>query len=90
MAKLTDHDLLVRIDERQKGVNVKINSLCQKLELKVDDDENYREVEIQAKDWRDTKNKMKGWAVGIALGGGTTGGLISIFVKNLVEGVFAK
>ena len=88
--KLTDHDLLIRIDERQGTMNDKINSICGKLDLKVDDDEDYKEVEREAKSWRDTKNKMIGWGVGIALGGGATGGLISTLVKGLVEGVFAK
>lgn len=88
--KLTDHDLLVRIDERQKNMSKKINSLCKKLKLKVDDDEEYQEVKTEAKDWRDTKNKIRGWLIGVALGGGATGGAVSLIISNLVKGVLAK
>ena len=84
--KLTDHDLLIRIDERQVSISRKITDLCDILKFKVNNDEEYKEMVRKVDNLWDSKNKMIGWMVGA----GASGGLISTLIKNLVEGVFAK
>ena len=83
--KLTDHDLLVRIDERQRGIAKKVSSLCGSLKKKVDNDEDYKEMEIKVNKLWDSKNQFIGWLIGSAGIGGVAGAL-----ANQLKEVFAR
>ena len=84
--KLTDHDLLIRIDERQANMSKKITDLCEKLDKKVDDDKEYREMVGKVDNLWDLKHKM----IGLMIGSGITGGTLVTVVKGLVDGVLAR
>ena len=83
--KLTDHDLLIRIDERQVTMNKKITGLCDSLHEKVDDDSDYRAMVGRVSNLWDSKNKFIGWMIGSAGIGGIAGAL-----ANQIKEVLAR
>ena len=86
MKAVSDHDLLVRIDERQKNIMSKVILVCKSLNKKVDDDKDYREMARKVDSLWDSKNKMIGWMIGA----GATGGTLVTLVKGLAEKVLAR
>lgn len=81
----SDNKLLIRIDERQKEMSKKIDSISLNLVNKVDcsDFEDFKKkVAIM---W-DDRNRVIGWLLACGVIGGTTGALI----KQFVSGVLAK
>ena len=83
---LSGHELLIRIDERVKTMYLKMDSLCSRMEKKVDDDSDYQAMEKKVDSLWDMKNKLVGWAIGVGVVSGTTVTLL----KDLVSKVFAK
>ena len=83
--KVNDHDLLLRIDERQKNILGKVSSLCEQLDKKVDYDADYQEIVRKVENLWDSKNRMIGWMLGAGIAGGT----VSTVLKSIVE-VLAK
>jgi len=84
--KISDHDLLTRIDERQVVVTEKLASIQKSLECKVDKDDEYLELKKRVDNLWDSKNRMIGWM----LGAGASGGLVAGILKTLVSDVIAK
>lgn len=84
MKKLSDNELLVRIDERQIAIKLDISDIKKCLTDKVTNDDEYKEVCRWAEDWRDTKNKALGYLVGASVGGGVVANLISGIVKAVL------
>ena len=82
----TGHELLIRIDERQEAMSKQLNTICGKVDKKVDDDKDYQEIVNKVNSLWDSKNKMIGWMVGA----GATGGTIASIIKSLVSDVLAK
>jgi hypothetical protein len=85
MTKTTDHDLLVRIDERQYGMTTQINTIVKKIECMVPNDTEYQELKVKVESLWDSKNKMIGWMIGA----GVAGGGISTVFSGLVKDVLA-
>lgn len=85
MTRITDHDLLLRIDERQAGMQSQLNSINKKFETVVQSDDDYKRMVAEHKNLWDSKNKMVGWMIGA----GMTGGGIATVVGKLVTDVLA-
>lgn len=75
MEKLTNKELLIRIDERQRRMMQDVQELKENLLTKVTDDKEYQEMKRKVDLMWDNWNKLKGYLVAAALGGGiaTTG-----------------
>jgi len=84
--KISDHDLLTRIDERQAGIIDKLREICGSLNKKVDKDDEYLELKKRVDNLWDSKNRMIGWM----LGAGASGGLVAGILRALVSDVIAK
>ncbi|MBU1092533.1 hypothetical protein KJ836_02610 [Patescibacteria group bacterium] len=77
---LSDHDLLLRIDERQRNIKNQVNSVKNSLNCVVKTtDDDYIEIRTKVDSMWDSKNKMIGWM----LGAGIAGGGIATFMKTL-------
>lgn len=82
----SDNKLLIRIDERQKGMANDITDIKHALDITVKDDDEYKDLKKKICILWDERNKLIGWLLACGVVGGTTGALI----KQLVTGVFAK
>ncbi|HNU76519.1 MAG TPA: hypothetical protein PKL88_02290 [bacterium] len=86
MKQETNEQLLIRIDERQKEMSKKLDSMSKKLDKVVmeedcDKRQNYYCSEMETvkrdiDDFKALKNKLIGWIAGVAVVGGSAGGLI--------------
>lgn len=86
MKQFTDHDLLLRIDERQQIIKAKVASIEESLDGVVKNcDEDYQEMKNKVDSMWDSKNKMIGWF----LGSGIAGGMASTLIGDLVKSVYA-
>ena len=84
--KLTDSELLARIDERVKNINNDISEMKKNMCGFVKDDDDFKDLKTKIKTLWDERNKVIGWLLACGIVGGTTGALI----KNFVASIFAK
>lgn len=85
-SKLSDHDLLLRIDERQYSMVTQLNTMNKKLECVVINDDDYKVLVGKVNSMWDSKNKLIGWM----LGAGVAGGGISAMLNGIVKDVLAN
>ena len=85
MKKLTDHDLLLRIDERQQAIKAKVASIEASLSGVVKDcDDEYQEMRNKVDSMWDSKNRVVGWLLGCGIAGGTISTLLTGLVKTVL------
>ena len=92
MNKETNETLLIRIDERQKEMAKKIDEMSSKLDKVVMEEDcdkrqsnfcsEMKTVKKDVDDLKALKNKLIGWIAGVAVVGGSVGGLT---VKGLSQ-----
>ena len=91
--ELTNKDLLIRIDERQRHLIQECASIIQKLDNKVDKNnciehwKNYKEDKTKLDTLWDDRNKVVGMVLLASLGGGSVAFAIGKFLMKL--GAFA-
>lgn len=90
---MTNKDLLVRIDERQKQIIKEIEAINCKLDKKLDKAEfaefctsDFMPVQKKTEEHEKNWNRMFGYGVGVAVGGGAVGGLVSKAVTAVLAG----
>ena len=83
----TNNDLLIRIDERVKKTSEDIVEIKKKLDCKVDDNNEYKQMTDKVDSLWDERNKMIGWLLGAGIVGGTTGNLLSGLVKTIFASI---
>jgi hypothetical protein len=80
----SDHDLIVRIDERQAGMATQLNTVIKKIDCMVPNDNEYQELKIKVDSLWDSKNKMIGWLIGAGIGGGGIGALLTNIATTVI------
>lgn len=78
---MTNKELLIRLDERQKTIFNKLGDIEKKLNGKVDHDEDYAEMKNKVTKLWDWKNKVEGKAAVL----GALAGAIAALVMKLIE-----
>lgn len=86
MKQQSDKTLLIRIDERQQQMYKSVDRINKKLDCKVDNDKNFKDMEEKVNNLWDSKQRMVGWM----LGAGVAGGGISQILSTLVKVIQAK
>ena len=84
-SKFTSRELLIRIDERQKSILLRLGLFEELLKLKVDIIDLKPYADKTDKMW-DDRNKVIGWMIGA----GISGGGAAILVQNLIRIVSAS
>ena len=87
MAKTSDHDLIVRIDERQATMQTRLSNIDKKFEAVVQYDDDYKDMLKEHKSLWDSKNKAIGWMFGAGITGGGVGSLLVSIAKNVLANV---
>ena len=82
-SKTSDHDLIVRIDERQSNMMDKMTALNKKMDTMVPNDSEYQEIKFKVDNMWDSKNKMLGWMVGAGISGGGIGAILTGVIKQV-------
>lgn len=82
---VTDRELLIRIDERQREMIKRLSEVCKVLDHKVDYDNDYKEMEEKVNKMWDKWNL----AIGYMVGAGVVGGVASKLLSGLASTVMA-
>lgn len=84
--QLSDKELLVRIDERQKEMCKDLDEIKQSLKTRVVNDDNYQSLTKKVNTLWDDRNKV----LGVMLGAGLAGGATSVVLQNIVKAILAS
>jgi hypothetical protein len=76
MPNHNDHDLLIRIDERQNDMAESLETLATKMDRLVPNNTEYKQMKLRVENLWDSKNRVIGWMLGAGIAGGGVVALI--------------